>query len=336
MVAEELREIMARLGFRTVDEMIGRVDCLQPDAEAANGKARYLDLSLMLTPTLTQRNESEGMTRVAQDHGLDKALDNQLIKQAERAIRFGHKVTIDAPVLNTHRVVGATLSHEVVKHHAAKGLPDDTIRIRLEGSAGQSFGAFLAPGITLELEGDANDYVGKGLSGGRIVIYPPKESTFDPFDNVIVGNVVLYGATSGTAFFRGYAAERFCVRNSGAHAVIEGAGDHACEYMTGGRVVVLGPTGRNFAAGMSGGIAYVLADRSSFKDHCCNPEMVDLEELDDETEISFIRGLVADHLKYTGSTVAEQVLENWEDSVSSFIKVMPREYKKVLAGSQTV
>jgi glutamate synthase (NADPH/NADH) large chain len=233
------------------------------------------------------------------------------------------------PVLNTHRVVGATLSHEIVKRRGAEMLPDDTIHVRLEGSAGQSLGAFLAKGVTIEVEGDANDYVGKGLSGGRIVVYPPKNARFKAEENILVGNVCLYGATSGEAYFRGIAAERFCVRNSGARTVVEGVGDHGLEYMTGGRAVILGPTGRNFAAGMSGGIAYVWDPEGVFPGRC-NPEMVDLDGLEDE-DAAELEALVRKHAAYTGSTVAEGLLGRWAEARSEFVKVMPRDFKRVLA-----
>ena len=236
---------------------------------------------------------------------------------------------------NTNRTVGTTLSHEVVKAWGERGLPDDTIVIRLDGSAGQSLGAWLANGVTIDLKGDANDYVGKGLSGGRIVIYPQKGTTFVPQDNVIVGNVVLYGATGGQAFFRGRAAERFAIRNSGASAVIEGLGDHGCEYMTGGRVVVLGPVGRNFAAGMSGGIAYVLADdRPAFATNC-NQELVDLESIAGDREADDLRSLLEEHVRWTGSEVAAALIDNWSGSLSRFVRVIPRDYKRVLAERQS-
>ena len=266
MVAEEARRIMAELGFRTINEMIGRVDCLETDTAIQHWKSDGLDLTPILTPAEKPHPDVGVYCQKPQDHGLEKALDNELVKLAKPAIDKRESVKIELPIINTNRTVGTILSHEVAKAHGLGLLPDDTIHIKFNGSAGQSFGAFLAQGITMELEGDANDYVGKGLSGGKIMIYPPAVSSFVPEDNIIVGNVVLYGATRGYAFFRGRAAERFCVRNSGAWAVIEGVGDHACEYMTGGRAIILGPTGRNFAAGMSGGIAYVLADHEDFRD----------------------------------------------------------------------
>jgi glutamate synthase domain-containing protein 3 len=235
----------------------------------------------------------------------------------------------ELPIENTNRTVGTMLSHEVVKRCGERGLSDGTIHLKLRGSAGQSFGAFLAGGITLELEGDANDYVGKGLSGGRLVIYPPKESTFPPEDNILVGNVVLYGATAGYAFFRGRAAERFCVRNSGAWTVIEGVGDHACEYMTGGRAIILGPTGRNFAAGMSGGVAYVLDEQGDFESRC-NLGMVALEKVSPNGDMSELLEMIEMHRDFTGSTVAARLLEDWPQCLDRFVKVMPTDYKRVL------
>jgi glutamate synthase domain-containing protein 3 len=265
----------------------------------------------------------------SQDHGLERALDNQLIEAAKPAVERGEKVRAEFPIRNTNRVVGTMLSHEIAKAWGEELLPDGTIHFKFKGSAGQSFGAWLAKGVTLELEGDANDYVGKGLSGGRLIVYPPKESTFIPAENMIIGNVVLYGAVKGKAFFRGRAAERFCVRNSGAWTVIEGVGDHACEYMTGGRAVILGRTGRNFAAGMSGGIAYVFDTEGDFASRC-NQDMVDLDPLDDPQEIAEVRGLIEEHLQYTESKTAERVLARWDSVLSDFVKVMPVDYKRVL------
>ncbi|MFW2387068.1 MAG: glutamate synthase subunit alpha, partial [Polyangiales bacterium] len=264
-----------------------------------------------------------------QDHGLDKALDNRLIEMAQPAINDGTAVRGEIKIKNTNRTVGTMLSHEIAKKWGEELLPDETIRFKFDGSAGQSFGAWLAKGVTLELEGDANDYVGKGLSGGKIIVYPSKKATFVPAENMIIGNVVLYGAVKGKAFFRGRAAERFCVRNSGAWAVIEGVGDHACEYMTGGKVVILGDTGRNFGAGMSGGVAYVLDPNGDFPAKC-NQEMVDLERLEQPEEVEILKGLIEEHLQHTGSAVAERVLSNWDRSVEQFVKVMPTDYRRVL------
>ena len=330
MVAKELRQIMAKLGFRTVNEMIGRADALRADAAVAHWKAKGLDFSKVLTKA-TEPENCLGVYRIHdQDHGLANALDNKLIELAAPAIERGESVRRELPIANVNRVVGGMLSNHIVRRAGAKMLPDGAIHFKFTGSAGQSFGAWLAKGVTLEVEGDANDYVGKGLSGGRIVIYPPKASTFQAEDQILVGNVVLYGATSGECFFRGIAAERFCVRNSGANAVVEGVGDHGCEYMTGGRVVILGPTGRNFAAGMSGGIAYVLDEDGTFHDRC-NLGLVDLEPLVSAADMEEAKALIERHLHYTGSAVAERILSRWNEAHRVFVKVMPRDYKRVLA-----
>jgi len=264
-----------------------------------------------------------------QDHGLENALDNQLIELAKDAIEGGKPVEIDLPIRNIHRTVGTTLSYEITKRHGMAGLPEDAIRIHFTGSAGQSFGAFLANGVSMTVEGDANDYTCKGMSGGRVVIYPPKQARFIPEENILVGNVVLYGATGGECYFRGVAGERFCVRNSGARAVVEGVGDHGCEYMTGGRAVILGKTGRNFAAGMSGGIAYVFDEDSSFASRL-NSNMVDLEPVDDPECVEELRGLIENHYRYTRSSVARRILDRWEETLPKFVKVMPKEYKRYL------
>jgi glutamate synthase domain-containing protein 3 len=289
-----------------------------------------LDLTALLTPAQKVRPDVGVYCQQAQKHGLEKALDHKLIELARPALTQRRNVRIELPIVNTNRTVGTLLSHEVAKRYGLSLLPDDTIRIKLKGSAGQSFGAFLAQGITLQLEGDANDYVGKGLSGGKIIITPPTQSSFVPEKNIIVGNVVLYGATGGFAFFRGRAAERFCVRNSGAWAVIEGVGDHGCEYMTGGRAAILGPTGRNFAAGMSGGIAYVLTDYDDFRDNRCNLGTVELDRIETDDDKSELLEMLEMHHRYTVSTVAAELLEHWPRSVSRFVKVMPTDYKRVL------
>jgi glutamate synthase (NADPH/NADH) large chain len=333
MVAEEAREIMADIGFRTVNEMIGRADCLEADAAIRHWKSDGLDLTQMLQMAPKPHPDVGVYCQIPQDHGLDKALDNQLLELARPALEADERVRIELPIVNTNRTVGTILSHHVATRFGISLLPEDTIHIKFTGSAGQSFGAFLAKGITLELEGDANDYVGKGLSGGRIIVYPPSDSRFVPEDNIIVGNVVLYGATTGTAFFRGCAAERFAVRNSGALTVIEGVGDHGCEYMTGGRVVVLGPTGRNFAAGMSGGIAYVWDADGDFLTRC-NLGMVELEKVEQPEDIAELRELIRQHQSYTGSTVAARVLEQWPAVLDQFVKVMPTDYKRVLQQRQ--
>ena len=329
MVAEDLRQIMADLGFRTVNEMIGRVDCLEMDTSVNHWKKDGIDLAMLLTPAEKPHPNVEVHQTIKQDHGLEDALDNKLIELAKDAIESGKKVDIELPVININRVVGTTLSHEVAKKWGESLLPDGTINIRLKGSAGQSLGAFLAKGITLEVEGDANDYVGKGLSGGRVIVYPAKESSFPAEENIIVGNVCLYGATSGEAYFRGVAAERFCVRNSGATAVVEGIGDHGCEYMTGGRAVILGEVGRNFAAGMSGGIAYVWDNEGDFATRC-NMGTVELESMQDDADIAELKALIEKHLQYTGSEVAKRLLDDWASSLGRFVKVMPSDYKRVL------
>jgi len=329
MVARELRQIMAELGFRSINEMVGRVDALHVDAAVDHWKARGIDLSAILTPAQEPPEFLGNYAIHKQDHELEKALDNELMELAEPALKRGEKVYDELTIVNTNRVVGAMLSNRIIREVGPEMLPPDTIHFKFFGSAGQSFGAWLAKGVTLEVEGDANDYVGKGLSGGRLVIYPPKESRFRAEDNILIGNVVLYGATSGECFFRGQAAERFCVRNSGARAVVEGVGDHGCEYMTGGRVVILGPTGRNFAAGMSGGVAYIWDPKNLFSDQC-NMEMVELERLEVDAEMDEVRELIEKHASYTGSTVASRILENWQQAVGEFVKVMPVDYKRVL------
>jgi glutamate synthase (NADPH/NADH) large chain len=334
MVAEEARKIMAQLGFRKMDDMIGRVDALRAEDAIAHWKTDGLDLSPILQPAQRPNDQTEVRCTRAQDHGLDLALDNKLVELAQPAIQSGREVRFELPIVNTNRTVGTILSHTVAKRWGESCLPDDTIHFKFNGSAGQSLGAFLAHGITLELEGDANDYVGKGLSGGRIVIYPPKNSTFVPEDNILIGNVVLYGATSGRAFFRGRAAERFCVRNSGAWTVVEGVGDHGCEYMTGGRVVILGPTGRNFAAGMSGGIAYVWDPQGEFRMNC-NLGMVELEKVESAEEVSELLEMVEKHEEYTGSTIATALLDDWTSALQEFVMVMPTDYKRVLIERQT-
>jgi glutamate synthase (NADPH) large chain len=291
-------------------------------------KAKGLDLSMILynppTPSRIARRCIQ-----SQDHGLDEALDFKLIDHAKEALEHGRKVEFKLPIRNVHRTVGAMLSGEIARRYGSAGLPENTIKFQFNGSAGQSFGAFLANGVTLELEGDANDYVGKGLSGGRLIVYPPKSSTFQPEENILIGNVALYGATSGEAFFNGMAGERFAVRNSGATAVVEGLGDHGCEYMTNGLVVVLGKCGRNFAAGMSGGIAYVLDEKGDFGEKRCNTAAVDLEPLPEQDDEKLL-ALIAQHVEGTGSPRGQWVIENWEEMRSKFIKVFPHEYKRVL------
>jgi glutamate synthase domain-containing protein 3 len=311
-----------------MDEMIGRVDMLDMQDSIDHWKAKGIDLSAIFYSPLVPGRVGRRCL-VPQDHGLEQALDYKLIDYARDALETGTSIELKLPIRNVHRTVGAMLSGEIARRTGSAGLPEDTIRFHFTGSAGQSFGAFLARGVTLTLEGDANDYVGKGLSGGRIVVYPPKGSRFSPEESIIVGNVVLYGATGGEAFFNGMAGERFAVRNSGATAVVEGVGDHGCEYMTRGTVVVLGPTGRNFAAGMTGGIAYVLDESGEFSSTRCNPADVDLESLEPE-DAAILRDLIGRHLALTGSPRARHVLENLEALLPKFIKVYPREYRKVL------
>jgi glutamate synthase domain-containing protein 2/glutamate synthase domain-containing protein 3 len=328
-IAEELREIMAKLGLRKVDEMIGRSDLLEMRAAVEHWKARGLDFtSILYSPRVPAR---VGRRRqIAQDHGLDQALDYKLIDHAKEALENGTKVEFKLPIRNVHRTVGAMLSGEIARRYGSDGLPPDTIKFHFTGSAGQSFGAFLARGVELRLEGDANDYVGKGLSGGTLVVYPPQKSTFLPEKNILIGNVVLYGATSGEAFFNGVAGERFAVRNSGATAVVEGVGDHGCEYMTKGLVVVLGRTGRNFAAGMTGGFAYVLDETGLFSTVLCNRSGVDLHPVEEANDIQALHRLIARHVEETGSPRAEWILDNWGQMLPNFVKVYPHEYKRVL------
>ncbi len=329
MVAEEARRYMAQLGVKSIDDLIGRVDLLEPREALDHWKADGLDLSPILAPARKPR-EGVGVRKlIAQDHGIANVMDVRLIEHATPALEQGEKVRVELPITNLDRTVGTMLSHNVSKKCGENGLPDDTIELKFHGSAGQSLGAWLAKGVTIRLEGDANDYVGKGLSGGKIIIYPPRVSTFKAHDNIIIGNVALYGATGGEAFFRGVAAERFGVRNSGANTVIEGVGDHGCEYMTGGRVVILGKTGRNFAAGMSGGIAYVWDKEGEFLQNC-NLGMVDLEGLSDEQDIAEVKRLIGLHRDHTGSSVAERVLTEWDRVVPQFVKVMPVDYRRVL------
>jgi glutamate synthase (NADPH/NADH) large chain len=330
MVAEEMREIMASLGIRNVNEMVGRVDLLDMNHAIDHWKASGIDLTSILTPAKVVFENTGFYKTIEQDHGLDKALDNELIKLARDGIENGKVVHIEHDVVNINRVVGTMLSNEVAKRWKAEMLPDDTINIKLNGSAGQSLGAWLAKGVTLTVEGDANDFVGKGLSGGKIILYPPKQSTFKAEENIIAGNVNLYGATGGEAYIRGIVAERFAVRNSGASAVVEGIGDHGCEYMTGGRVVILGSTGRNFGAGMSGGIAYVWDPEGEFPKQC-NSETFELEGVADAADIEELHTLVKKHYLYTDSAVAKRLMDDWDLALSQFVKVMPTDYKRVLA-----
>jgi len=326
-MVQELREIMASLGFRTVDEMVGRVDSLQLREVIDHWKYSKLDLSPLLYQEPSGYNETLYCSE-EQDHGLSEVLDWQLIEKAKPSLEKKQKVEADFPIKNTDRTVGTMLSNEITKIYRAEGLPEDTIHYRFKGTAGQSFGAFNTNGVTLELEGDANDYFGKGLSGAKLIVYPDKKASFIPENNIIIGNVAFYGATSGNGYIRGKAGERFAVRNSGAQVVVEGVGDHGCEYMTGGRAVILGDTGRNFAAGMSGGIAYVYDVKGVFPDNC-NKEMVDLDPVEDQ-DTGELRKLIENHLHYTGSTVARFLLDDFENQLKYFVKVFPRDYKKVL------
>jgi glutamate synthase (ferredoxin) len=327
-IAEEVREWMAQLGFRTIDEMIGRTDVLETKKAIDHYKAQGLDFTkIFYKPKVGSEVAVRRM--IAQDHGLDAALDQKLLPLAAPALERGEAVEIEMPIRNVNRTVGTILGSEVSRKYGGAGLPDDTIKIKFTGSAGQSFGAFIPKGMTLTLEGDSNDYVGKGLSGGKIIVYPSKKSTFVAEENILIGNVVLYGATGGRAFFRGRAGERFGVRNSGALTVVEGTGDHGCEYMTGGTVVVIGSTGRNFAAGMSGGAAFIFDEDGTFPSRC-NREMVDLEKFEDPADIEVVRDLLIQHAGYTGSTVAKRLLSDWDWAVTKFVKVMPVDYRRVL------
>ncbi|MBD2325670.1 glutamate synthase large subunit [Alkalinema sp. FACHB-956] len=327
-VAQEVRELMAQLGFRSLNEMIGRTDVLEPKQAIDHWKAKGLDFSKILYQP--QVGEDVGRyCQIPQDHGLAKCLDlTVLLDLCKPAIEEGKPVKATLPIKNTNRVVGTILGHEITKRHW-EGLPEDTVHLHFQGSAGQSFGAFVPKGVTLELEGDANDYLGKGLSGGKIILYPPAGSSFVPAENIITGNVAFYGATSGEAYICGMAGERFCVRNSGVNAVVEAVGDHGCEYMTGGKVVILGSTGRNFAAGMSGGVAYILDEAGDFATRC-NTQMVGLEQLEDPEEINDLQQMLQRHVHYTQSQKAAEVLAHWSDNLPKFIKVMPKDYKRVL------
>ncbi|MBI4115091.1 MAG: glutamate synthase large subunit [Candidatus Omnitrophica bacterium] len=334
-IAEEVREVMAQLRVRTFNEMIGRTDMLNPRKAVDHWKARGLDFSAILYQPKAGP-EVGRYCQIPQDHGLDKALDNTtLLKLCEPVLARREKVRASLPIRNTNRVVGTIVGSELTRRYGAEGLPDDTIHLHFTGSAGQSFGAFTPRGMTLELEGDSNDYIGKGLSGGKIIVYPPKGSTFVPEENIIIGNVAFYGATSGEAYVRGMAGERFCVRNSGVNAVVEAVGDHGCEYMTGGRVVVLGLAGRNFAAGMSGGIAYVLDVVGDFPRRC-NKQMVELGPLDQLEEIKIVRNMIERHGQYTGSQRAKHILNLWDEMVPKFVRVIPKDYKRVLQAMDRV
>jgi glutamate synthase (NADPH) large chain len=331
-LAEEVRELMALMGFRTFEEMVGRSDMLKMREAIEHWKARGVDLSAILhrpdAPEGTAKSHSE-----RQNHGLEKSMDNELIEKCMPALENGELVHFEHPITNTSRTVGGMLSGEVARRYGNEGLPDGTVRIDFHGVAGQSFGAWLARGLTFTLEGTTNDYVGKGLSGGRLAVFPSRLAAYKPTRNVVVGNVALYGATGGEAYFRGFAGERFAVRNSGAHTVVEGVGDHGCEYMTGGVVVVLGETGRNFAAGMSGGVAFVLDEEDRFES-LCNMDMVGLEVVETEEDIELLHGMVERHMEWTGSERARRVLDEWDEVLPKFIKIMPHDLKRVLRERQ--
>ncbi|MGD9841910.1 MAG: glutamate synthase subunit alpha, partial [Steroidobacteraceae bacterium] len=330
-VAQDLREWMAKLGFRTILEMVGRVDVLEPKKAIDHWKGKGFDLSNILYQP-DAGSEVGRYCQIDQDHGLDNSLDvTQLLDICKPAIERGEKVQAELSIRNVNRVTGTITGSEITRKWGIDGLPEDTVRIKFTGSAGQSFGAFMPKGMSFQLEGDANDYVGKGLSGGKLVIYPSDLATFKAEENIIIGNVALYGATAGEVFIRGRAGERFAVRNSGVSTVVEGLGDHGCEYMTGGRVVVLGSTGRNFAAGMSGGIAYVLDGTDTVISHI-NKAMVNIESLVDPVEIAEVRALIERHRTYTKSDRAQQVLDAWDTYLPKFVKVIPKDYQRMLAG----
>jgi glutamate synthase domain-containing protein 3 len=327
MVAEDLRGYMARLGIRTVDDLIGRTDLLEMNEAVTFWKAKGLDFSALLYRPALSCDAPRCMKK--QEHGLEKALDYTFLKKCKSALEKKKMTALDLTIRNVHRTVGTILSGEIARRYGAAGLPEDTITLKFTGTSGQSFAAFGAHGITFILEGEANDYVGKGLSGAKIIIKPPAQSRFDAAANSIAGNVLLYGATSGEMYINGQAGERFAIRNSGAVAVVEGVGDHGCEYMTGGRVVVLGPTGVNFGAGMSGGIAYVF-DKTGLFDSRCNLEMIDLELVTDAADERELKSLIERHVALTGSACGRGILENWEASLPFFIKVFPMEYRRAL------
>jgi glutamate synthase domain-containing protein 3 len=326
----EVREVMAELGFRKFEDLIGRVDCLEAGDAVEHWKSKGVDVGNILhRPEVPDTVAIHNISKQDLSVDLDGALDHKLINEVTKSFDTKESVQLDHKITNTQRAVGAMLSYQISKKFGEEGLPDDTITINFKGSAGQSFGAFLANGVTFNLLGDANDYVGKCLSGGKIIISPPPESTIIPEENIIAGNVILYGATGGKIFLRGLVGERFCVRNSGGEAVVEGVGDHGCEYMTGGTVVVLGETGRNFAAGMSGGIAFVF-DRNKKFDLHCNKGLVDLVPVEEDEDAEQLKALILEHYQYTKSTVAKKILDEWEETLGQFVKVFPRDYKRVL------
>jgi glutamate synthase (ferredoxin) len=334
-LAQEVRELMAQLGFRTVNEMVGCADRIEVRKAVDHWKARGLDFSKVLYQPDTSSRVGR-YCQSPQEHGLERALDNTtLLDICRPALVNRVPVSATMPIRNIHRVVGTIVGSEVTRRHGAQGLPDDTIRLHFKGSAGQSFGAFIPRGMTLSLEGDSNDYLGKGLSGGKIIVFPPERAAFPAENSVIIGNVAFYGATAGEAYIRGIAGERFCVRNSGLAAVVEGVGDHGCEYMTGGVVVVLGRTGRNFAAGMSGGIAYVLDETGDFALRC-NTEMIQLFPLEVGEDIMLVRDMVARHVRHTRSRKGEDVLSRWVELVPRFVKAYPNDYRRVIEAQKRV
>ena len=327
MMAQGLREIMAELGYRTINEMVGQTQSLKLLDNIDHWKYKGVDLS----PLLFKEDNADDETlycSIQQKHLIDDILDRQMMIDSKDALEHQTPVSLEYPVINTDRTIGAMISNEISKKYDAAGLPENTIKVKFNGSAGQSFGCFSAKGLRFELEGDANDYFGKGLSGANLVVYPDKIAKFEPSKNILIGNVALFGATDGKAFIRGVAGERFCVRNSGATAVVEGVGDHGCEYMTGGTAVILGQTGRNFAAGMSGGVAYVLDDDKDFASKC-NMEMVELETVESAEDIAHLKGLISEHQETTQSDVAEGLLADWDGALKRFVKVMPVDYKQM-------
>jgi glutamate synthase (NADPH/NADH) large chain len=328
-LTEELREIMAELGFKTINEMVGQAECLEQKKNITHWKYSHLDLSAILYKE--PASAYTGLYNMEeQDHGLAEVLDWKLLEAAQPALTSQQKIRAAFNIKNTDRTTGTILSNEITKIYKAAGLPDESIHFKFTGTAGQSFGAFNTKGVTLELEGDANDYFGKGLSGAKLIVYPSKDAGFVPEENSIVGNVAFYGATDGEAFIRGKAGERFAVRNSGANVVVEAVGDHGCEYMTGGNVIILGTTGRNFAAGMSGGIAFIYDVQRQFE-NLCNREMVDIDPVT-EADVNFLQHMIQKHFDYTNSTVAKFVLNDLENQLKNFVKVFPKDYKKALAG----
>ena len=318
---------MAELGFRSIEEMVGQTQCLKQLDDVDHWKYKGVDLSPLLHKEDCHENETLYQS-IDQKHLIHDIVDRKMIEDAQAALDSQQSVELEYDVINTDRTIGAMISNEISKKYQDKGLPENTIKVKFNGSAGQSFGCFSAKGLHFELEGDANDYFGKGLSGANLVVYPSKEAKFTPSENILIGNVAFFGATSGSAFIRGIAGERFCVRNSGATAVVEGVGDHGCEYMTGGKAVILGATGRNFAAGMSGGVAYVLDDNKDFAAKC-NMEMVSLETVVCESESLELKALIAEHFAATGSDVANELLNDWDNNVQRFVKVMPVDYKRM-------